>query len=238
MWSLVTMITSVRREKKLQKLLRLEGYTGSYELENRSGRTAEGQDIAVKLLPRQSRQGLVEFKNELIIICVLQHVNLVKLIGFCDYMPNKSLNCFLFIPVSGPLTFRVSIGPGYYWTVFGRFSSILGPLTALGPSKRESLDWPKRFNIIEGTAQGLLCPHKHSYLRVIHPDMNPQALPKSLILALQESLRRVGTYGYIAPEYAMQGIFSVKSDIYSFGVVVLEIVAVGEIVASTISKAL
>ncbi|XP_042045200.1 G-type lectin S-receptor-like serine/threonine-protein kinase CES101 [Salvia splendens] len=132
----------VKREEELHELLTMEGYTGSYELDNNGhqlklftyssvisatdnfssnnklgeggfgpvykGRTGEGQDIAVKLLSRKSGQGLLEFKNELILISELQHVNLVKLVGFCihkddkmiiyDYMPNKSLDCFLFGP--------------------------------------------------------------------------------------------------------------------------------------------
>ncbi|KAG6391430.1 hypothetical protein SASPL_149184 [Salvia splendens] len=244
----------VKREEELHELLTLDGYTGSYELDNRGanghqlklftyasiisatnnfssnnklgeggfgpvykGRTGDGQDIAVKLLSRKSGQGLLEFKNELILISELQHVNLVKLIGFCihkedkmiiyDYMPNKSLDCFLF-----------------------------------SPSGREQLDWEKRFNIIEGTAQGLLYLHKHSRLRIIHRDMKPNNIlldhnmtPKisdfGLARIFKEDTsevntnRRVGTYGYMAPEYAMQGIFSVKSDVYSYGVLVLEIVS-------------
>ncbi|XP_047974882.1 G-type lectin S-receptor-like serine/threonine-protein kinase CES101 [Salvia hispanica] len=134
--SLIRQNRKVKRKKRLHELLTLEGYTGSYELENRGtnghqlqlftyasitsatnnfscnnklgeggfgpvykGRTQEGKDIAVKLLSRKSGQGLLEFKNELILISELQHVNLVKLIGFCihkddkmiiyDYMPNK-----------------------------------------------------------------------------------------------------------------------------------------------------
>ncbi|KAL0329899.1 UNVERIFIED_CONTAM: G-type lectin S-receptor-like serine/threonine-protein kinase [Sesamum radiatum] len=112
------------------------------------GKTSEGQDIAVKLLSRQSGQGLLEFKTELILISKLQHVNLVKLLGFCnhgdekmiiyDYMPNKSLDFFLF-----------------------------------RPSNREQLTWQQRFNIIEGIAQGLLYLHKYSRLKIIHRDLKP-----------------------------------------------------------------
>ncbi|KAK6158495.1 hypothetical protein DH2020_005809 [Rehmannia glutinosa] len=178
---------------------------------------SEGQAIAVKLLSRQSGQGLLEFKTELILISKLQHVNLVKLLGFCihgddkmiiyDYMHNKSLDFFLF-----------------------------------SPSKREQLDWQKRFNIIEGTAQGLLYLHKYSRLKIIHRDLKPSNIlldenmnPKISDFGLARIFkqdaceantnRRVGTYGYMAPEYAMQGIFSVKSDVYSFGVLVFEIVS-------------
>ncbi|KAL6556458.1 hypothetical protein OROGR_005746 [Orobanche gracilis] len=180
------------------------------------GKTPEGQDIAVKLLSRQSGQGLLEFKTELILISKLQHVNLVKLIGFCihgddkiiiyDYMHNKSLDCFLFSP------------------------------------SEEQLDWRKRVDIIEGIAQGLLYLHKYSRVRIIHRDLKPSniLLDKNMIPKISDfglarifkqdiseanTNRRVGTYGYMAPEYAMQGIFSVKSDIYSFGVLVLEIVS-------------
>ncbi|XP_042033185.1 G-type lectin S-receptor-like serine/threonine-protein kinase B120 isoform X3 [Salvia splendens] len=241
----------VKREERLHELLTLEGHT---ELDNRGanghqlklftyasiisatnnfssnnklgeggfgpvykGRTGDGQDIAVKLLSRKSGQGLLEFKNELVLISELQHVNLVKLIGFCihkedkmiiyDYMPNKSLDCFLF-----------------------------------SPSGREQLDWEKRFSIIEGTAQGLLYLHKHSRLKIIHRDMKPNNIlldqnmtPKISDFGLARIFKedanevntntRVGTYGYMAPEYAMQGIFSVKSDVYSYGVLVLEIVS-------------
>ncbi|KAL0312395.1 UNVERIFIED_CONTAM: G-type lectin S-receptor-like serine/threonine-protein kinase [Sesamum radiatum] len=112
------------------------------------GKTSEGKDIAVKLLSRQSGQGLLEFKTELILISKLQHVNLVKLLGFCvhgddkmiiyEYMPNKSLDFFLF-----------------------------------RPSNRDQLNWQQRFNIIEGIAQGLLYLHKYSRLKIIHRDLKP-----------------------------------------------------------------
>ncbi|KAL0331027.1 UNVERIFIED_CONTAM: G-type lectin S-receptor-like serine/threonine-protein kinase [Sesamum angustifolium] len=175
-----------RNEVQLHDLLTLDGYTETYELESGGGnnhhdlrmftyasiqsatnnfssdyklgqggfgpvykgKTSEGHDIAVKLLSRQSGQGLLEFKTELILISKLQHVNLVKLLGFCvhgddkmiiyDYMPNKSLDFFLF-----------------------------------SPSEREQLNWQRRFNIIEGIAQGLLYLHKYSRLRIIHRDLKP-----------------------------------------------------------------
>ncbi|KAL0324141.1 UNVERIFIED_CONTAM: G-type lectin S-receptor-like serine/threonine-protein kinase [Sesamum calycinum] len=241
-----------KKEKKLHELLSLEGFTETFELNGGGAKShdlrrftyayivsatsnfssdyklgqggfgpvykgiaPQGQDIAVKILSRQSGQGLLEFKTELILISGLQHVNLVKLLGFCihgddkmliyDYMPNKSLDFFLF-----------------------------------SPSRREQLDWQQRFNIIEGTAQGLLYLHKHSRLKIIHRDLKPSNIlldenmkPKisdfGLARIFKQNVdeantnRRVGTYGYMAPEYAMQGIFSVKSDVYSFGVMVLEI---------------
>ncbi|KAF3660282.1 Cysteine-rich receptor-like protein kinase 6 [Capsicum annuum] len=105
-----------------------------------------------------------------------------------------------------------------------------------------SLKWNTRLNTIEGVVQGLLYLHKYSRLRVIHRDlkasnillddnMNPKISEFGLarIFGRQEfegnTERIVGTHGYMSPEYAMNGIVSTKTDIFSFGVLVLEILS-------------
>ncbi|KAI7741105.1 hypothetical protein M8C21_002124, partial [Ambrosia artemisiifolia] len=196
----------------------------------------DGREVAVKRLSETSQQGIEEFKNEIICIAKLQHRNLVKLLGYCnhrnelilvyEYMINKSLDLYLFGSV-----------------LFLRFHICSLTNSLLSDETRSSmLDWPKRFNIIQGMARGILYLHQDSRLQIIHRDlkagnilldgdMNPKISDFGLARKFvgfdtaTKTKKVVGTHGYISPEYAIHGRFSIKSDVYSFGVLVLEIVS-------------
>ncbi|KAI3680578.1 hypothetical protein L6452_35351 [Arctium lappa] len=205
----------------------IEVATNYFSLKNKIGKGGfgfvykgvlpKGQEVAVKRLSETSGQGVEEFVNEAVLVAKLQHRNLVRLLGFCheakekiliyEYVPNKSLDYFLFDPV-----------------------------------KHGHLDWTTRWKIIGGITRGMLYLHEDSRLRIIHrdlkasnilldQDMNAKISDFGLarIFGVDQTLgntkKIAGTLGYMAPEYAMHGHFSVKSDVFSFGVIVLEIVS-------------
>uniref|UniRef100_A0ACD5VMV7 Uncharacterized protein n=1 Tax=Avena sativa TaxID=4498 RepID=A0ACD5VMV7_AVESA len=108
--------------------------------------------------------------------------------------------------------------------------------------KRVELDWPKRYQIIVGLAKGLLYLHEESPVKIIHRDikasnvlldekLNPKISDFGMARLFLEDATHVntfrisGTYGYMAPEYAMNGYLSTKTDVFSFGMLVLEIVS-------------
>ncbi|XP_019171559.1 PREDICTED: cysteine-rich receptor-like protein kinase 10 [Ipomoea nil] len=182
------------------------------------GTLENDQLVAVKRLSEHSRQGNLEFKNEVDFIAKLQHNNLVKLHGYCqegremilvyEFVSNGGLDGFLF-----------------------------------DRDKCGYLDWERRYIIIESIASGLIYLHKESSPnRIIHRDLkasnilldanlNPKITDFGMarLFALNQTQGStntlVGSHGYIAPEYARFGIYSDKSDVYSFGVLVLEIIS-------------
>ncbi|XP_027929669.1 cysteine-rich receptor-like protein kinase 15 isoform X3 [Vigna unguiculata] len=216
------------------------------------GKLSNGQEIAVKRLSRNSGQGDLEFKNEVILLAKLQHRNLVRLLGFSlrgrekllvyEFVPNKSLDFFIFGIINLFLFFSIALVLFMKKTTNYTNSSETHCLTQIDPTKKAQLDWDTLYKIIKGIARGLLYLHQDSRLRIIHRDLkasnillDEEMTPKisdfgtaRLIVAdhTQENTSRVvGTYGYMAPEYIMHGQFSVKSDVFSFGVLVLEIVS-------------
>ncbi|XP_028096535.1 cysteine-rich receptor-like protein kinase 10 [Camellia sinensis] len=206
-------------------LVRLSAATDNFSASNKlgqggfgpvyKGQLLDGREVAVKRLSSCSEQGLDEFTNEVLLILKLQHKNLVRLLGFCidgeeklliyEYMPNGSLDVFLF-----------------------------------DPRKRAQMNWSRRLNIINGIARGMLYLHEDSRLRIIHRDLKPSNVlldselnPKISDFGMARifggsdgatnTSKIVGTYGYMAPEFAMEGLYSIKSDVFSFGVLLIEI---------------
>ncbi|CAN4092851.1 unnamed protein product [Withania somnifera] len=169
--------------------------------------TIDGEVFAIKKMKWNARE-------ELKILQKVNHGNLVKLEGFC--IDPKEANCYLVYEY-------VENGSLHSW---------------LHGEKPEKLSWKTRLRIATDVANGLLYIHEHTRPRVVHKDIKSSnilldsnmrakvanfGLAKSGCNAI--TMHIVGTQGYIAPEYLTDGIVSTKMDVFSFGVVLLELVS-------------
>eukprot|EP01018_Ginkgo_biloba_P022343 Gb_07489 [translate_table: standard] len=177
----------------------------------------DGRQVAIKRRSDQSRYSNWQFVNEWRFMTRFQHRNLVKLVGVSferskaslvyEYLPNGGLDRYLFDD---------------------------------GEAARV-LHWQRRMNIIVGVARGLVYLHEDSEFRIIHRDIKPGNILlddnfnakiadfgiSTLLVEVHEpeDTRIAGTYGYMAPEYAMYGHLSEKADVFSFGLLMLEVVS-------------
>ncbi|KAM7487287.1 hypothetical protein LguiB_024771 [Lonicera macranthoides] len=199
--------------------------TGSFDDANKLGQGGfgtvykgvlqDGREIAVKRLYYNNKHRAADFYNEVNIISSVDHKNLVRLLGCScsgpesllvyEYLPNKSLDRFIF-----------------------------------DSNKGKALNWEKRFEIIIGTTEGLVYLHENTKTRIIHRDIKASNIlldsrlrakiaDFGLARSFQEDESHIstaiaGTLGYMAPEYLAHGQLTEKADVYSFGVLLLEIV--------------
>lgn len=224
------LINGTNLAPKKFRLKELKKATGNFNPKNKLGKGGFGtvykgiwrnKEIAVKRVSETSRQGKQEFIAEVTTIGSLRHRNLVKLIGWCyerhdfllvyEYMPNGSLDKFIFYD-------EKNSGPG-----------------------EVTLNWEKRLSVIHGTSQALDYLHNGSEKRVLHRDIkssnimldsefNARLGDFGLARTIQENLKThhstkeiAGTPGYMAPESFLVGRATIETDIYAFGVLILEV---------------
>ncbi|XP_039041116.1 receptor-like serine/threonine-protein kinase ALE2 [Hibiscus syriacus] len=180
------------------------------------GMLDNGVAVAVKVPKRVDQHGEQEFLAEVEMLSRLHHRNLVKMVGICT---EGNIRCLVYELVpNGSLEFHLH-----------------GVDNETG-----SLDWGARMKIAIGAARGLAYLHEDSSPRVIHRDFKSSNIllehdftPKVSDFGLARTeldegnkyvpTHVMGTFGYLAPEYAMTGHLRVKSDVYSYGVVLLEL---------------
>ncbi|XP_021605154.1 inactive protein kinase SELMODRAFT_444075 isoform X4 [Manihot esculenta] len=192
-----------------ENLLGEGGYGHVYK-----GELKDGQLIAAKVRKEASTQGFAEFQSEVYVLNLARHKNIVMLLGFCckenlnilvyEYICNKSLD----------------------WHLFDKAADII--------------DWHQRYSIATGTAKGLRFLHEECRGGpIIHRDVRPGniLLTHDFVPMLGDfglarwkttdevQTRVLGTLGYLAPEYAENGIVSVRTDVYAFGIILLQLIS-------------
>ncbi|XP_052189666.1 serine/threonine-protein kinase CDG1-like isoform X3 [Diospyros lotus] len=200
-----------------QNLLGEGGYGFVYK-----GKLKNGQVIAAKVRKEASAQGFPEFHSEVHVLRFARHQNIVMLLGYCckenlnilvyEYICNKSLD----------------------WHLFDDTENVL--------------EWQQRHGIAIGTAKGLRYLHEECRgSPIIHRDMRPSnillthdfvpmlgdfGLAKWKTNDVPIRTRILGTFGYLAPEYAENGIVSPQTDVYSYGIVLIQLISGRRVVDS------
>ncbi|KAI3991787.1 hypothetical protein MKX01_038185 [Papaver californicum] len=178
------------------------------------GNLADGREVAIKQLKIGGSQGEREFRAEVETISRVHHRHLVSLVGYC-ISDNQRLLIYDFVP-NNTLYFHLH-------------------------GENSAMDWATRLKVATGAARGIAYLHEYCHPRIIHRDIkssnilldnNFDALVSDFGLAklaldanTHISTRVMGTFGYLAPEYASSGKLTEKSDVYSFGVVLLELIS-------------
>ncbi|TYJ99005.1 LEAF RUST 10 DISEASE-RESISTANCE LOCUS RECEPTOR-LIKE PROTEIN KINASE-like 2.4 [Cucumis melo var. makuwa] len=184
------------------------------------GKLPDGRDVAVKVLNKSSENGQ-DFINEVVNITRTSHVNIVSLIGFCYERKKRAL-----------IYEYMSRGS------LDKYISHKGPQT-----NNDKLDWNTLYRIVIGVARGLEYLHRGCNTRILHFDIKPHNIlldsdfcPKISDFGLAKQCKAgeshvtmtgvKGTVGFIAPELIFRNIGNVshKSDVYSYGMLVLEMV--------------
>ncbi|GAA0152952.1 transmembrane signal receptor [Lithospermum erythrorhizon] len=181
------------------------------------GKLRNGTVVAIKVLSAGSSQGVREFLTEITVISGVQHENLVKLYGCCAEGDHRIL-------------------------VYGYLQNLSLAQTLLGRGTSGiQFNWKIRTKICSGIARGLAFLHEEVIPHIVHRDikasnilldrdLNPKISDFGLAKIFPASMTHVstrvaGTMGYLAPEYAVRGRLTRKADIYSFGILLLEIVS-------------
>ncbi|XP_073298910.1 cysteine-rich receptor-like protein kinase 43 [Primulina huaijiensis] len=214
------------REQKLFSFETLVAATKNFHLSQKlgegsfgpvyKGKLADGKEVAVKKLSHNSTQVKKEFKTEAKLLARVQHRYVVNLLGYCvhgeenllvyEYVANESLDKHLF-----------------------------------GSDRCKAFNWKRRLDVIIGVAKGLFYLHEQAHFRIIHRGikasnilLDDKWVPKISDFGMarlfpedqtHNNTRVAGTDGYMAPEYLMHGSLSIKADVFSFGVVVLELIS-------------
>ncbi|URE39986.1 STYKc [Musa troglodytarum] len=209
LWFTLEELSIITNDFSTQNLLGEGGFGCVYK-----GRLRDGREVAVKRLKVGGAQGEREFKSEVETISRVHHRHLVSLVGYCvsenqrllvyDYVPNRTL----------------------YYHLHGK--------------GRPIMEWTVRVKVAVGAARGIAYLHEDCHPRIIHRDIKSSNILLDYSFEAQVSdfglarmavdanahvtTRVMGTFGYLAPEYATSGKLTSNSDVYSFGVVLLELI--------------